>query len=366
LVFILLYGASVAAIFVPVAAGASILSSIILGTDAYAGGRTEVSNVDNSQTLALLSADISGAPDNGRKEGPSEVSGNLTGAIVSDNALLAAVTPNSGSAIGGANVELSETSSGDISIYVVHKGDSITQIAEMFNVSVNTILWANDLKKGEKLKEGDTLFILPVSGVQHTVAKGETLASIAKKYKVDMETITSFNGLENGAALAIGDELVIPDAEMPNDDAPTKSSGGKPSGGLFTSSTPVTNVSGYFILPVPQMSRRSQGLHGPGKRGVDLAAPTGSRILASASGTVLFAKTGWNGGYGGMTVVLHPNGTKTLYAHQSKIATHAGAQVKQGEVIGYVGSTGKSTGPHLHFEVFNAKNPGADWSWKKQ
>ncbi|MFA5827200.1 MAG: M23 family metallopeptidase, partial [Candidatus Paceibacterota bacterium] len=118
------------------------------------------------------------------------------------------------------------------------------------------------------------------------------------------------------------------------------------------------NVAGYFINPVPAYARRSQGLHGPGNRGVDLAAPTGTPILASASGTVLLARKGWNGAYGNMIIINHPNGTKTLYAHLSKIATSTGDYVSQGEVIGYVGSTGRSTGPHLHFEVFNARNPG--------
>lgn len=358
------------AFFVPLAtAGASILSSL-LGTDAYANtGTFSVIEPGNLQTIALLSADVSSASVTKNKQGKNEksapeVTGEITGTIVAENALLAAVSPGSASAIGGSDTG-EEVSAEDISVYVVHKGDSVAQIAEMFGVSSNTILWANDLKKSDKLKEGDVLFILPVSGVQHTVVKGETLATIAKKYKVDMDVITSFNGLEKGAVLAIGDELVIPDAEMPNDSAP-KYSGSKSSGGTYTASTPLTNVSGYFINPVPELKRRSQNSHGPGKRGVDLAAPTGTRILASADGTVLLARYGYNGGYGNMIVIQHPNGTKTLYGHLSQISTKTGAKVNQGDLIGLVGNTGRSTGPHLHFEVSNAKNPGTDWSWKKQ
>ena len=134
---------------------------------------------------------------------------------------------------------------------------------------------------------------------------------------------------------------------------------------------PIKDVAGYFINPVPT-GRKTQGLHGPGHRGIDIGAPTGSPIYASASGKVLAVKTGCKlgqtrcgGGYGNMVIVQHPNGTKTLYAHMSKVGTYNGAQVKRGEIIGYVGSTGKSTGPHIHFEVFYAKNPGTDWSWKK-
>ena len=108
---------------------------------------------------------------------------------------------------------------------------------------------------------------------------------------------------------------------------------------------------------------KTQGLHGPGNRGIDIGAPKGTPIYASAPGRVLIAKTGWSGGYGNMVIVEHPNGTKTLYAHMTKLGTKTGAEVARGEIIGYVGSTGRSTGPHLHFEVFNARNPGTDWSW---
>ena len=338
----------------PVVAGASFLSSI-LGNDAYADTRRSAI-VDNSQTIALLMADVSSVSalkSNKGKEDKNNVAAGVSNeGIVSENALIAAVSPGSTSAIGGTDAA-EEVDAEDISVYVVRKGDSIAQIAEMFDVSVNTILWANDLKKGAPLKEGDVLFILPVSGVQHTVAKGETLATIAKKYKVDIETITSFNGLEKGAVLAIGDELVIPDAEMPND--PPKSSGSKSGSG--TSTVSKIDVSGYFIHPLPQMKRRSQGPHGPGGRGIDMAAPTGTPIIAAASGKVLLARKGYNGGYGDVIILQHSNGTKTLYAHMSKLGTTTGAQVEQGETIGYVGSTGRSTGPHLHFEVQGAKNP---------
>lgn len=276
--------------------------------------------------------------------------------IVSDNALLPATGPRGvfdGTGSGEFNAD-------DISVYVIRKGDSLSEIAKMFDVSVNTILWANDLKKGDKLKEGDTLFILPISGVKHIVTKGQTLASLAKLYKVDISTITSFNGISPDDKLTVGDELIIPDAEMPNDDTPAKSN----SKNYYATGT-LKNIQGYFINPVPELKRKSQGLHGPGNRGIDLAAPTGTKIYASAPGKVLLARNGYNGGYGNMVIIEHPNGTKTLYGHMYKLGTRTGAQVERGEVIGYVGNTGRSTGPHLHFEVFNAKNPGSDWTWAK-
>jgi len=344
----------------PLSANAGFFSSLLGGEPVLADTTVEVT-FNNSQNMALLQTDgyflsLKGKKDTGgaANEPESDISN-----IVSDNALKPTVGPLR--VMGGA--DFTEISSEDISVYVVRKGDSLSQIADMFDVSVNTILWANDMKKSDKLKEGDLLFILPVSGVKHIVKKGQTLGSIAKLYKVDTLTITSFNGLSPDAKLAIGDELIIPDAQMPNDDVPKKSAPSSPQIPTYTGA--LKNLSNYFINPVPELKRRSQNLHGPGNRGIDLAAPTGTRILASAEGKVILARTGYNGGYGNMVIIQHPNGTKTLYGHMSKIYTKNGAQVAQGEVIGTVGSTGRSTGPHLHFEVFNAKNPGSDWSWAK-
>ena len=101
----------------------------------------------------------------------------------------------------------------------------------------------------------------------------------------------------------------------------------------------------------------TQGIHG--YNGVDLGAPSGTPIMASADGDVIVAKAGgYNGGYGSYVVIQHANGSQTLYAHMSKVSTYAGATVKQGQVIGGVGSTGRSTGAHLHLEIRNGpKNP---------
>ena len=332
--------------------------SSIFGDQAYAGDSGQIVQQDvdqNSQTIALLQANVSSVSI--LKDSGSDNLENNTIKLTSDGALVPAVSPRGTSdATGDSEFDFSN----DVSVYVVRKGDTISEIADMFDVSVNTILWANDMKKSDKLVPDDVLFILPVSGVKHVVSKGETLASIAKRYKVDISTITDFNGLSKDDKLAIGDELIIPEAQMPSDDV-------QKSGSSTTShyASKLPTVSGYFINPVPEYKRKSQGLHGPGMRGIDIAAPTGNRIVASASGKVLLARKGYNGGYGNMVIIQHPNGTKTLYGHMSRLGTTTGAQVSQGETIGYIGSTGKSTGPHLHFEVFNAKNPGADWSWAK-
>ncbi|MCX6747557.1 MAG: M23 family metallopeptidase, partial [Candidatus Nomurabacteria bacterium] len=237
------------------------------------------------------------------------------------------------------------------------KGDSMPAIAKMFGVSVNTIYWANDLKKGDKLKEGDTLVILPFDGLTHTVKAKETLAGIAKLYKADIDDIMAFNGMNKGDKLVVGDEIIIPEGQKTEEsDKPVK----KSTTTVVKNTTPSKNlksVDGYFIYPLPTgpRIRKTQGIHD--RYAVDIGAPSGTPIYAAAAGKVVVARNGYNGGYGNLVIVQHPNGTETRYAHMSKLGTTSGKQVSQGEVIGYVGTTGRSTGNHLHIEVRGARNP---------
>lgn len=243
--------------------------------------------------------------------------------------------------------------SGQISLHVVREGESLSVIASLYQVTTNTILWANDIKDAGTIQPGDTLLILPVSGVQHTVAKGQTITGISKKYDADPEEVASFNGLDVDSELAVGDTLIIPGGDL----APKKSTAvAKSSGGAVSKALPA--ISGYFSNPVPG-ARLTQGIHG--YNGVDLGAKSGTPVYASAAGTVIVAKGGggYNGGYGNYIVISHANGTQTLYAHLSSLAV-SGGSVSQGDLIGYVGNTGRSTGFHLHFEVRGAKNPFAN------
>ena len=259
-----------------------------------------------------------------------------------------------------------ETFSPDqISIYVVRNGDSISEIAQMFGVSSNTILWANNMTKKSVIKPGDVLLILPMNGIEYTVKKGDTVQSIAKKFKADVQDIVQYNSLQENAKLSAGDQLMIPNGQKDE-------GGSQPAKNLdqsiaqdikYYSSLPsLQNLAGYYENPVYGYVL-TQGLHA--NNGVDMAAPLGTPIRAAAAGRVSFARTGWNGGYGNLVIIDHPNGTQTLYSHQHKIAVYTGENVSQGQTIGYVGSTGRSTGPHLHFEVHGARNPGVDRSWKK-
>ncbi|MCI0619438.1 M23 family metallopeptidase [Candidatus Wolfebacteria bacterium] len=263
------------------------------------------------------------------------------------NALLAQSGP-SGTI---ADIETNEVKNGQISVYVVREGDTLSQIAEMFSVSTNTIRWANDINKDTAIQPGDTLIILPVSGVKHTVAKGDTLQSIAKKYGGDLEEILNYNGLSAGTELAVGDVVVIPDGEIaaPKPSASPSSSRARITGGGGPT------YAGYYMRPITG-GTRSQGLHG--YNGIDLATYAGAEIYASAAGDVIISKNGgWNGGYGSYVVVRHDNGTQTLYAHNSNNIVGVGQRVVQGQVIGYVGATGRATGAHVHFEVRGAANP---------
>ncbi len=260
--------------------------------------------------------------------------------VVEGNALVADAGPL------GTDTEttIHKPTSDQISIYVVREGDTLSQIAEMFNVTVNTIKWGNGLSSNT-LKVGDTLVILPISGVKHTVAKGDTIASVAKKYKGDIEEIMAYNNLQKGDALAVGSVIIVPDGEVvasPSSMRPAGSSGLK-------------EYVGYYLKPVAG-GIKTQGLHG--SNGIDLGARIGTPILATADGEVIISRVGgWNGGYGNYIVIRHTNGTQTLYAHNNKNYVSVGDTVKQGDVIAEVGTSGKSTGPHLHFEVRGAKNP---------
>ncbi|MEK7120868.1 MAG: peptidoglycan DD-metalloendopeptidase family protein [Patescibacteria group bacterium] len=286
----------------------------------------------NSQTLPVLQSISSIDPKLARG------GGDIT--IVDGTALLAESGPS------GTLAEIEKsTSNGEISIYVVKKGDTLSAIAKMFGVSSNTILWANDLQKGSALVVGQTLVILPISGVRHIVKKGDTLSVIAKKYGGDLDEIKDFNDLEGNSDLKIGMEITIPDGVI----------GETPRGSTGIASSPLPSVVGYFARPVAY-ARKTQGIHG--YNGVDLAGPTGTEIYASAGGQVIVSRnSGWNGGYGNYLVVKHPNGTQTLYAHNSQNLVSVGTWVTQGQVIALMGNTGRSTGSHVHFEVRGAKNP---------
>ncbi len=306
----------------------------------------------NSQTVPLLASAHNIDPS------PSMGGGDIT--VVGGSALLSEEGP-SGTA---ADVETALPSATAISVYTVHKGDTLSSIAKMFKVTTNTIVWANNVSV---IHEGDQLVILPITGVRYTILKGDTIAGVAKKFKADAGEVAQYNDLASDAVLTAGETIIIPNGEVPPTAAQVAQSArsktikniasGKKTEPYLGGGGPA--LSGYFAWPVAG-GVITQGLHG--WNGIDIGAPSGTSIFAAAGGTVLVARSGggWNGGYGNYVVVAHSNGTQTLYAHMSKVLVSPGASVSQGDTIGKIGSTGASTGPHLHFEVRGAANPFAN------
>lgn len=349
--------------FFPIAAHASILSIFGIGETAQAQIVAD-STVLNSQTVVLPQATLALQM---VKDADLD-SGDLV--VADDNALIAQAGPL-GTIADTTDSVTPEFMS--IYTYVVRNGDSLPVVAKMLNVSVATIVWANDLSgKNAKLTPGQVLTILPVSGITYIVKKGDTVSILSRKYKVDADEITRFNGIESDSKLIIGETIIIPGAELESSTTIiSQKSSSTSTFAKISSQLPVVaygatrllpghdgpDLGNYFIRPVDGCTR-TQGAHGA--NGVDIACPKGQNnpILAAAGGTVLVAKkSGWNGGFGNYVVINHPNGTQTLYGHMSVVSVSPGQAVTQGQSLGLMGSTGRSTGKHLHFEVHGAVNP---------
>lgn len=319
----------------PAVARASVWSVIVTSIRGNTAEAETVTSGGNVQTMQLLkpAMNIDPAPDRG--------GGDIT--IVDDSALM----PDE-----GPSGTLSKPKNSTISTYVVREGDTLSEIAELFEVKPSTILWANDLPRNAAIRPGQTLTILPVTGVKHKIKSGDTIASIAKKYGGDAAEIMSFNGLDE-SSLAVGTEIIVPNGEIAAPPAPAPS---KVASAVSRVVRSVSSTIGYFSSPLGSYVK-TQGIHG--YNGVDLAAPVGTAILAAADGDVIVAKRGgYNGGYGSYVVIQHDNGAQTLYAHASSVSVSVGDRVVRGEVIGGVGNSGRSTGAHLHFEIRNGgRNP---------
>ncbi|MDP2641339.1 MAG: peptidoglycan DD-metalloendopeptidase family protein [Candidatus Yanofskybacteria bacterium] len=226
--------------------------------------------------------------------------------------------------------------------YVVQEGDTPSSVAERFNISLNTVLWVNELSRTASLRPGQHLSILPVSGTVHLVRANDTLSEIASWYKANAAEIAEFNDLSSPQEIFAGDLLIIPGGTQPSS---------LPQGRL----TPIANS--YFIYPIPAPYNVTQGAHH--YNAIDFSnGRCGEPVYAAAGGTV--QTTGYQGAYGNFIRILHPNTVVTVYAHFSQMNVRAGERVLQGQIIGYTGNTGRTFGPtgcHLHFEVRGAVNP---------
>lgn len=247
-----------------------------------------------------------------------------------------------------------------ISYYTVKIGDTLSGVAKAFGVTINTIAWQNGLSAKSLLRPGDKLVILPVSGVLYKVRAGDSLSKIAQQYKVEAATIISYNNL-SGDRVIIGQSLVIPGGQPPASVASQVATAANNKltpkvQQVFTNvkNTVTSNLSNTSGMTWPTVGHRITQYYSLRHNGLDIGNKVGTPIYAADGGKVEIAASGWNGGYGN-TIVLNHGKLKTRYGHLSRLYVRAGQNVVKGQVIGEMGSTGRSTGPHLHFEVLSGK-----------
>ncbi|MDR0764502.1 MAG: LysM peptidoglycan-binding domain-containing M23 family metallopeptidase [Synergistaceae bacterium] len=254
-----------------------------------------------------------------------------------------------------AAAKLKQASPVEMTDYVVKKGDTLWQIANTFNLDVNTIFGCNKVSEGDVLKVGTIIKIPNQDGIFITVGSGQTVEKLAKGYDIYPEAILSANRMKD-ASLKQGTRLFLPGAKVA-----VIESGGK-NNAVASRVKNTVSVKKGFGWPVAgkissSYGRRRHPVRGTGDfhTGIDIRAPRGRTVVASAAGKVVHA--GWMGGYGRTIVISHPGNITTLYGHNSKLLVRAGANVKRGQAIAQIGSTGISTGNHVHFEVRSGGRP---------
>ena len=234
----------------------------------------------------------------------------------------------------------------EIEEYVVEQGDTLSGIAAQFGISLETLLWVNELSEKSVITPGQKLIILPVSGILHIVKEGDTLSEICQIYQAKVNEVVDFNGLANEDDIFVGDLLIIPGGKIPK---------------IQPDYVRVPLAENPFICPIPAPCRITQGLHW--YNAVDFSnGKCGEPVFAAAGGTV--QRTGYGSVSGYYVRILHPNGVVTFYGHLSKIIVSPGQKVFQGQIVGYVGYSGRTVPPgpagcHLHFDVRFARNPFA-------
>ena len=281
--------------------------------------------------------------------------------------------------------------------YTVQAGDTLYSIARKHSVSVDAVLWANSLSDANVLKQGQKLTIPPSTGKLHTVKDGDTVETLAQSYGVSTTGIVAVNGLGEQAGLKAGQRLLIPvplkptvsdpaftpaplqaasaaaPVPIPQDDVPQNAGTGSPTPPVISAVAPLLQTPGIMTAtgapsvtvtnrkvpklewPIPTNLAKSgiSQKFRPGHTGIDIYAPKGTSVKAAAGGTVKMAEKNPDGfnGYGWLIIVDHGDGISTWYAHCSGFAVKTGDKVKAGDTIGAVGMTGRTTGPHLHFEL---------------
>ena len=250
----------------------------------------------------------------------------------------------------------------EVMTYTIQPGDTVFGIAAVYGLAPETIVWSNRETLNDApwlIKPGLEIFILPVDGVYHTTRARETVASIAADYEVDLSTLyNEWNEIEEGVPLREGQLVIVPAAQgeevewNPPPVAPAAGPAGYSYGVCSGTTFTGPGANGWFTLPTGGTRVSGWYFHDPRNPthiGLDYGCRLGDPLYAADNGVVSIA--GWNGGYGILVEVSHGNGYITRYAHFSSILVGCGQSVYQGQLLGYCGSTGWSSGPHLHFEI---------------
>jgi murein DD-endopeptidase MepM/ murein hydrolase activator NlpD len=252
------------------------------------------------------------------------------------------LTPSQAEAGEEIPLNMAETFAWDT--YTVKKGDNISKIAANFSISMDAVIASNNISSAKLLQVGETLRIPNMDGIPYTVKKGDNLLKIAKSMGVPLEAILDANDIQSDNILA-GTQLFIPGAKMKKDDLNI-----------------VLGLSDRFIYPIrgrltSPFGWRNDPISGVRRyhSAIDLAASHGTPIKAAMDGRI--STVGLNSTYGKYIIITHGNGYQTMYAHMSGTSVKQGAYVYQGNEIGKVGSTGYSTGPHLHFAIYKNGRP---------
>lgn len=224
-----------------------------------------------------------------------------------------------------------------VSTYTVRTGDTIDKIAKRFGLRQDTLVSMNNLQGPQSVKPGIQLKIPNMDGIAHKVRKGDSLLAIAKSYGADMTRLVDANNLEDGK-ISVGQSLFIPNARLASATMQN-----------FYSVSFVWPVRGPISSPFGYRTNPFTGLR-TYHSALDIAIPLGTKVKATRAGTV--ADTGYNSVFGNYIILKHSNGYQSLYGHLSSIGVREGQSVDQGAVIGNSGNTGESTGPHLHFSIF--------------
>lgn len=281
--------------------------------------------------------------------------------IVNGTLLRAETNPSS----NGDGMVWVDTSS-QIAKYLVRPGDTIGRIAGMYGVSAETILLHNALTKNDHIVAGDVLEILPIDGMQHIVTSGDKISLLAQDFAVTEEEIKTFNKINNDGQLTIGMSLIIPHGISKQTEKVVQ----KKNTSIKRNVTPDSFDLGPYQAPCDcivtqgygdtKFARASSHYTSHWHGGVDFSSSqgTGTPIVAIADGVVSKVNnSGYGGGYGFYIKIMHDTGVEALYAHNSKNIVTKGQKVKQGQIIGYMGTSGRVTGPHVHMELSKEGNP---------